>query len=201
MLNGYNLLKQDKHIAFVSTGAVIARALVEKAFKLSKPDNSPIKLDCIAYISTVEVGISFEITSHFDIVIAITNIATPVHIEALTQMLYRICCENIQAELESARSNNLLTAIKGHHELDNNIITYKINESLAIITFIEVEYQKHLSIRYFIEKLCSLIARNRKRICNEIRVEVLVIKETNFNAVGTFQNLSPKEAGILKFDQ
>ncbi|CAI2192178.1 4543_t:CDS:2, partial [Funneliformis geosporum] len=41
----YNLLKQDKHIAFVSTGAVIARALVEKAFKLSKPDNSPIKLE------------------------------------------------------------------------------------------------------------------------------------------------------------
>ncbi|CAI2195677.1 3549_t:CDS:1, partial [Funneliformis geosporum] len=32
-----------KHIAFVSTEAVMARALVKKASKLSKPDNSPIR--------------------------------------------------------------------------------------------------------------------------------------------------------------
>src|SRR3954447_22387822 len=152
---GYDLLRQGKRMAFVSTGAMIARALVEKASKLSKPDNSPIRacayygdmdgkqrqidfsninvawseLDCIAYTNTVEARISFEVTGHFDIVIAITNIATPVHVEALAQMLYRICncfChivfmfyqknsnelfrppgrENIQAELESARPNN-----------------------------------------------------------------------------------------------
>jgi len=30
-------------VAFVSTGAVIARVLVEKASKLSKPDNSPVR--------------------------------------------------------------------------------------------------------------------------------------------------------------
>ena len=30
-------------MAFVSTGAVMARALVEKASKLSKPDNSPVR--------------------------------------------------------------------------------------------------------------------------------------------------------------
>ena len=30
-------------MAFVSTGAVMARALVEKASKLVKPDNSPIR--------------------------------------------------------------------------------------------------------------------------------------------------------------
>ena len=39
---GYDLLRQGKRVAFVSTGAVIARALVEKASKLSKPDNSPV---------------------------------------------------------------------------------------------------------------------------------------------------------------
>src|SRR6266498_4892537 len=150
-------------MAFVSTEAVIAKALVEKASKLSKPDNSPVRarayyedmdgkqrqrdfsdinvtwgeLDCIAYINTVKAGISFEVTGYFDIIIAITNIATPVHIKALAQMLYRIhdCPrhiislfyqknsnelfrppghENIQAELASARPNNLPTAIKGH---------------------------------------------------------------------------------------
>ncbi|CAI2199459.1 2011_t:CDS:2, partial [Funneliformis geosporum] len=38
--------------------------------------------------------------------IAITNIATPVHVEALAQMLYQI------PELESVRPNNLPTAIR-----------------------------------------------------------------------------------------
>jgi len=106
-------------VAFVSTEAVIARALVEKASKLSKPDNSPIRthayygdmdekqkqkdffdinvtwseLDYVAYKNIVKVG---KIIGHFDIVIAITNIVTPVHVEALMQMLYRIrdspCC-------------------------------------------------------------------------------------------------------------
>src|SRR5437763_14009551 len=111
---GYDLLRQSKRVAFLSTGAVMARALVEKVSKLVKPDNSPIrarayygdmngkqrqkdfsdinvtwsKLDCIAYTNTVEVKISFEVTGHFDIVIAITNIITPVHVKALAQMLY-----------------------------------------------------------------------------------------------------------------
>ncbi|UZO05894.1 uncharacterized protein OCT59_026232 [Rhizophagus irregularis] len=111
---GYDLLRQGKRVAFVFTGVVIARALVEKASKLSKPDNSPVRacayygdmdgkqrqkdfsdinvawseLDCIAYTNIMEAGISFEVTGHFDIVIAITNIATPVHVEAFAQMLY-----------------------------------------------------------------------------------------------------------------
>src|SRR4051812_14890976 len=40
---GYDLLKQSKRVAFVSTGAVMTRALVKKASKLSKPDNSPVR--------------------------------------------------------------------------------------------------------------------------------------------------------------
>ncbi|GBB96825.1 hypothetical protein RclHR1_28460001 [Rhizophagus clarus] len=189
----------------------------------------------VAYTNTVEAGISFEVTDHFDIVIAITNITTPVHVEALAQMLYQIrdCSrrivslfyqknsnelfcppghENIWAELTSAWPNNLPTAIKGHYDWNNNTISYKVDESLAVITFIEVEHQKHLSARYFIEKLCSLIAStgaflqlikidesqgvigNRKRIRNEVRVEALVIKETDYNAVATSWNLSLEEA-------
>jgi len=186
---------------------VIARALVEKAFKLSKSDNLPVRacayyedmdgkqrqrdfsdiniawdeLDCVAYTNTVEARISFKVTGHFDIIIAITNIAIPVHVEALAQMFYRIhdcprCIvslfyqknsnelfrppgrENIRAEFASAQPNNLPIAIKGHREWNNNTISYKVDESLAIITFIKVKHQKRLSARYFIEKLCSLIA-------------------------------------------
>ena len=118
----------------------------------------------MAYTNTVEARISFEVTGHFDIVIAITNIATPVHVEALVQMLYRIrdCShrivsvfyqknsnepfrspgrENIRAELESARPNNLPVAIKGHRKWNNNTISYKVDESLAVVTFIEVKHQ------------------------------------------------------------
>src|SRR3954453_15337252 len=40
---GYDLLRQSKRVAFVSTEVVIARALVEKASKLSKPDNLPVR--------------------------------------------------------------------------------------------------------------------------------------------------------------
>jgi hypothetical protein len=45
------------------------------------------------------------------------------------------------------------------------------------------------------------VIRNRKKVRNEIRVEALVIKETDFNAVATSQNLDPEEAENLKFDQ
>ncbi|GBC01263.1 hypothetical protein RclHR1_41100001, partial [Rhizophagus clarus] len=167
---GCELLKQGKRVAFVSTGAVMARALVEKASKLVKPDNSLIR---------AQAGISFEVTGHFDIVIAITNIATPVHVKALAQMLYRIrdCPhrivsvfyqknsnelfrspgrENIQAEFESARPNNLPVAIKGHREWNNNTISYKVDESLVVVTFIEVEHQKRLFARYFLKSFVVL---------------------------------------------
>ncbi|CAG8749569.1 25777_t:CDS:1, partial [Gigaspora rosea] len=265
---GYGFLKQGKRVAFVSTGAVMARALVERASKLTKPDNSPIKarayygdmdgkqrqedfsdintvwgeLDCIAYTNTVEAGISFEVTGHFDIVIAITNIATPVHVEALAQMLYRIrdCPrrivsvfyqknsnelflppgrENIRAELASARPNEVPTAIKGHREWDKDIVSYKLDDSPAVVAFIEVEHQKRLSARNFIEKFCSLIAStganlqlikidegqgiigNRKKIRNWVRAKALDIKETDFSAIATARNLSPEEAEFLKLDQ
>ncbi|GBB99545.1 hypothetical protein RclHR1_35580001 [Rhizophagus clarus] len=231
---GCELLKQGKRVAFVSTGVVMARALVEKVSKLVKSDNSPIRarayygdmdgkqrqkdfsninvawseLDCVAYTNTVETGISFKVTGHFDIVIAITNIATPAHVKALVQMLYQIRdCPHCIVSVFYQKNSNKLFRSPG------------LDESLAVVTFIEVEYQKRLSARYFIEKLCSLIAstgaslrlikvdesrgviENRKKVCNEVRVEALVIKETDFNAVATSQNLDSEEAEVLKFDQ
>ncbi|CAI2173851.1 8116_t:CDS:2 [Funneliformis geosporum] len=145
-----------KHVAFVSTEAVMARVLVEKASKLSKPDNSSVRLDRIAYTNIVEARISFEITDHFDIVIAITNITTPVHKNS-NELFRPPGHENIRAELANAQPNNLPTLIKGHSEWDSNIISYKIGKSPAVIIFIEVKHQKRLSSRYFIENLCSLL--------------------------------------------
>src|SRR6184192_911040 len=67
------------------------------------------ELDCVAYTNTMEAGISFEVTGHFDIVIAITNIATPVHVEALAQMLYRIrnCPRRMVSIFYQKNSNEL----------------------------------------------------------------------------------------------
>src|SRR5437764_3665472 len=196
---GFEFLKHGKRVAFVVTSSNMARALVEKASKLSfkasayygdmdgkqrKKDFLDIntawgELDCVAYTSTVEAGISFEKTDHFDAVIGITNIATPVNVEAFIQMMFRIrdCKkrilslyyqknsnelshspghENIRAELESARPTDLPTAIKGHREWDKNIVSYKLDQSPAVTSFLEVEHRKRLSERNFIEISCSL---------------------------------------------
>ncbi|CAJ0826452.1 12239_t:CDS:2 [Entrophospora sp. SA101] len=107
---GFEFLKQGKCVAFVVTSSNMARGLVKKASKLSfkacayygdmdgkqrKKDFLDIntawgELDCVAYTNTVEAGISFEKPNHFDIVIGITNIETPVNVEAFIQMMFRI---------------------------------------------------------------------------------------------------------------
>ncbi|CAG8459218.1 6177_t:CDS:2, partial [Gigaspora rosea] len=258
---GFEYLKHGKRVAFVVTSSNIARALVKEASKLSfkarayyrdmdgkqrKKDFLDIntawgELDCVAYTNTVEAGISFEKPNHFDIVIGITNIGTPVNVEAFIQMMFRIRdCEkhilslyyqkifsefsrspgheNIRAELAVARPNDLSTAIKGHRELDINSISYKLDQSLAVTSFIEVEHQKRLSTRNFIEISCSLIAStgvslklikmvknkeiigNRKKVRNEIKAKALVIKDTDFDAVATSRNLTLEEAEFLKLD-
>nr|CAG8568115.1 11759_t:CDS:2 [Entrophospora candida] len=53
---------------------------------------------------------------------------------------------------------NITTAIKGHREWDKDIVSYKLDQSLAIISFIEIKYQKRLSARNFIEISYSLIS-------------------------------------------
>src|SRR3954467_15507183 len=76
------------------------------------------ELDCIAYTNIVEAGISFEITGHFDIVIAITNIATSIYVEALAQMLYRIrdCSRHIVSIFYQKNSNDLFRP-PGHENI------------------------------------------------------------------------------------
>ncbi|KAF0469681.1 helicase [Gigaspora margarita] len=66
--------------------------------------------------------------------------------------------ENIHAEHLVAWPNDLSIAIKKHNKWDIDSISYKLDQSLAVTLFIEVEHQKRLSTRNFIEISCSLIA-------------------------------------------
>ncbi|CAI2194855.1 18066_t:CDS:2, partial [Funneliformis geosporum] len=48
--------------------------------------------------------------------------------------------------------------IRGHRKWDKNIVSYKLDQSPAVILYLEVEHQKRFSARNFIEISCSLIA-------------------------------------------
>ncbi|RIA97818.1 hypothetical protein C1645_813528 [Glomus cerebriforme] len=161
---GCELLQQDKHVVFILTSCNMTRALVEKVSKLQRPDNSLVRARAYyAYMSTVEASIFFEKTDHFDAVIGITNVVTPVNVEAFIQMIFQIrdCkrrilffyyqrnsselfrppgYKNIHAELESAWPNDLPTAIRGYRKWDKNIVSYKLDQSPAIILYLEVEH-------------------------------------------------------------
>ncbi|RIB24713.1 hypothetical protein C2G38_2167771 [Gigaspora rosea] len=116
-------------------------------------------LDCVIYTSTVKAGISFEISDYFDAVIKITNIATPVQVKAKKFDIFKEPCrELIRAELSVLRPGDLLTIIKGQRAWDKIADCYALNLSPAVETYIEVEYQRCLSAKYFPEILCSLIA-------------------------------------------
>jgi len=135
---GFEFLRQGKRVAFVVTSSNMARALVEKASKLSfkasayygdmdgkqrKKDFLDIntawgELDCLAYTNTVEAGISFEKTDHFDAVIGITNIATPVNVEAFIQMMFRIRdCKKRILSLYYQKNSNELSHSPGHENI------------------------------------------------------------------------------------
>ncbi|CAI2185274.1 10604_t:CDS:2, partial [Funneliformis geosporum] len=125
----------DKLVAFVSTRAVMARALMKKASKLSKPDNSPIR--ACAYYGDIDGKQRQKDFSNI-------NIA------------WKLCS---------------LIASTG-----TSLQLIKMDESREIIG-------------------------NRKKVHNEVKVEALVVKETDFNAVAIFQNLIFEKAENLKFDQ
>src|SRR6185295_11223824 len=64
----------------------------------------------------------------------------------------------IRAELSALRPGDLPTAIKGRREWNKIADCYILDSSPAVETYIEVEYQRRLSAKYFPEILCSLIA-------------------------------------------
>ncbi|PKY58734.1 hypothetical protein RhiirA4_513394 [Rhizophagus irregularis] len=239
-----------------------ARALVNQASALQKPDGSPIlthvyngqmdgmqrqedftninatwsSLDCVIYTSTVEAGISFEIPNHFDAIIGISNIKTGVHVKAFAQMLYQIrdCPQRIislynsqksseifqepnrsliRAELSALRPIDLPTAVKGYREWDKIADCYALNVSPAVETYIEAEYQRRLSAKYFPEILCSLVfstgasleiistedtIADRKMVSNIIKAVEENIKGSDAELIANAPDITPDDAEVLK---
>ncbi|RIB23784.1 origin of replication binding protein [Gigaspora rosea] len=198
-------------------------------------------LDCVIYTSTVESGISFEIPNYFDAIIAISNIKTGVHAEAFTQMLYRtrdcpyriVSLYNskthseifkepnrdlIRAELLALRPGDLPTAIKGHREWNKIADCYILDSSPAVETYIEVEYQRRLSAKYFPEILCSLIANtgasleliavedtklakaSRTEVSHTIKNTKKRIESSDAELIVNAPDINPNEAEMLKLN-
>ncbi|CAG8634115.1 42958_t:CDS:2, partial [Gigaspora margarita] len=130
------------------------------------------------------------------------------------QMMFRI--HNCEKHILSLYYQKISGEFSRSPDIDS--IFYKLDQSPAITLFIEVEHQKCLSTRNFIEILCSLFAITEaslklikmdesrgvigihKEVCNEIRTKVLVIKHTDFEAIVTSRNLTLEEAEFLKLD-
>ncbi|CAG8783655.1 28870_t:CDS:2, partial [Gigaspora margarita] len=198
-------------------------------------------LDCVIYTSTIEAGISFEIPNHFDAVIGISNIGTGVHAKAFAQMLYRVrdcplrivslyhskkpskifkepSRDLIRAELSALRPGDLPTIIKGHREWDKIADCYALDSSPAVETYIEVEYQRRFSAKYFPEILCSLIASTgtslklisvedtslakatRVKVSNIIKMTEKNIKAANAELIANSPDISLYEAKTLKLN-
>ncbi|RHZ85691.1 hypothetical protein Glove_62g22 [Diversispora epigaea] len=120
----------------------------------------------------------------------------------------------IRAELSALRPGDLPTAIKGHREWNKINDCYILDSSPAVETYIEVEYQRRLSAKYFPEILCSLIAStgatlelilaedtekvNRNKISHTIKNIEKKIKSSDAESIANASDISPNEAEILK---
>src|SRR6266498_1620311 len=193
-------------------------------------------LDCVIYTSTVEAGISFEIPNHFDAIIGISNIKIGVHVEAFAQMLYRIqdCSQCIislynsqksfeifqepnhsliRAELSTLRPIDLSTTVKGHQKWDKIADCYALDVSPTVETYIEAEYQRCLSAKYFPEILCSLVfstgasleiisiegtIADRKMVSNIIKAVEENIKGSDAELIVNASDIIPDDAEVLK---
>ncbi|KAF0534960.1 helicase [Gigaspora margarita] len=231
---GLKMLEEDKQVAFSVTSFYFG----QMDGKQHQEDFADINatwsaLDCVVYTSTVEASISFEISNHFDAVIGISNINIA---KAFVQMFYRvrdgpyytISLYNskktgifkepnrnlIHAKLSALRPEDLPTAIKGHREWNKINNCYTLDSSLAVETYIEVEYQSHLSAKYFPEILCSLIAStgvtlelistedsekvNRNKFSHTINNTEKRIKSSDAESIANASDISSNEAEILK---
>ncbi|CAI2172031.1 5012_t:CDS:2 [Funneliformis geosporum] len=156
----YELLQQGKHVVFILTSYSMVQALAEKIFKLQRPDNSPDfsdintawdKLDYVAYTSTVEAGISFEKTDHFDAIISITNIITPkdTHYKAnenieksVAKDLYKSYLANYWKAIRELFQILSFTGIDDKYILSSNMILEAFTQLCE--RFIEIQNQSLL---------------------------------------------------------
>src|SRR6266498_4266213 len=70
-------------------------------------------------------------------------------------------CSLIHAELSALRLIDLPITVKGHQEWDKIADCYALDVSPAVKTYIEAEYQRCLSAKYFPEILCGLVFSTR----------------------------------------
>ncbi|RIA82847.1 hypothetical protein C1645_834709 [Glomus cerebriforme] len=176
------------------------------------------------------------IPNHFDAIIGISNIKTGIYVEAFAQMLYQIwdcpqCiislynsqksseifqepnCSLICAKLSALRPIDLPTAVKGHQKWDKIADCYALNVSPAVKIYIEAEYQRCLTAKYFPEILCGLVfsmgtsleiistegtITDRKIVSNIIKVVEENIKGSDAELIVNTPDITPDDAEVFK---
>ena len=119
----------------------------------------------------------------------------------------------IHAELSALRPIDLPTAIKGHQEWDKIANCYAFDVSPAVKTYIEAEYQRRLSAKYFSEILCGLVfstgasleiistegtIADRKIVSNIIKAVKENIKGSDAELIVNASDITPDDAEVLK---
>ncbi|CAI2198556.1 6020_t:CDS:2, partial [Funneliformis geosporum] len=149
-------------------------------------------------------GISFEIPNHFDAIIGISNIKT-----GSFEIFQEPNRNLILAGLSALRPIDLPTAVKGHRKWDKIADCYAFDASSAVETYIEAEYQRRLSAKYFPEILCSLVSStgasleiisaedtiaNRKIVSNIIKTIEENIKYSDAELIANAPDIIPDDA-------
>ncbi|CAG8827502.1 29094_t:CDS:2, partial [Gigaspora margarita] len=201
---GLRMLQEGKHVVFVMTSCKKARALADQASKLQKPDGSFILLQ--VYFGQMDGKQRQDDFANID--------ATWSALDSKKFDIFKKPCrELIRAELSALRPGDLPTVIKGQCEWDKIADCYALNLSPAVETYIEVEYQRRLSAKYFPEILCSLIASTgatlklilaegtkvaRKEVYHTIKNIEEKIKGADTELIVNAPDISSDEAEILK---
>ncbi|CAG8821937.1 42975_t:CDS:2, partial [Gigaspora margarita] len=165
MRNGLRMIQEGKRVAFVMTSCKKARALANQASKLQKPDGSPI-LTCV-YFGQMD---GKQRQNDFADINATWS--------GLDCIIYTSTVEaGISFEIPNHFDAIIAITVKGHREWYKIADCYALDSSPAVETYIEVEYQRRLSVKYFLEILCSLIASTGASL------ELITIEETSLAKV------------------
>ncbi|CAG8594161.1 12097_t:CDS:10 [Cetraspora pellucida] len=155
-----------------------------------------------------EAGIFFEIPNHFDAIIGISNIK----IES-SEVFQEPNRNLIHAKLSALRLIDLSTAVKEHQEWDKIADCYVLDASSAVETYIEAEYQRCLSAKYFLKILCSLVSStkalleiifakgtitDREIVSNSIKAVKKNIKSFDAELIANTPNIILDNAEVLK---
>ncbi|CAG8614087.1 8921_t:CDS:2, partial [Diversispora eburnea] len=107
-------------------------------------------------------------------------------------------CNFIHVKFSALRPEDLSTIIKEHCEWDKIIDCYIFDSSSAVEIFIEIEYQKCLSVKYFPKILCSLIASTG--VILKLILTEDIEKKTVYNLVQSISFRDIDDMNILSDD-